>query len=161
MKKLLGILVLSLLWCNISIANDYNWKKVAKQNTPNIKLYLGPDLIDKEKKSLYEQLVANIKVVTSPDGITKNDDNYFLIDGCRPHACSYKGVVWIDKKKDILDEGGFLVIPPWSGFPSSTGHTDISSFNNWKSTDIIKRSMEICNHIFKNVYFISNSWDSF
>ena len=102
MKKLLGILVLGLLWCNISIANDYNWKKVAKQNTPNIKLYLGPDLIDKEKKSLYEQLVANIKVVTSPDGITKNDDNYFLIDGCRPHACSNKGVVWIDKKKDIF-----------------------------------------------------------
>ena len=102
MKKFLGILVLGLLWCNISIANDYNWKKVAKQNTPNIKLYLGPDLIDKEKKSLYEQLVANIKVVTSPDGITKNDDNYFLIDGCRPHACSNKGVVWIDKKKDIF-----------------------------------------------------------
>jgi uncharacterized protein with ParB-like and HNH nuclease domain len=66
-----------------------------------------------------------------------------------------------DRKKVILNEGNFLVIPPWSGFPVSSGHTDISQCDSWGSSQIVKRSIEICDLIFKNVYFMPNSWDSF
>lgn len=66
-----------------------------------------------------------------------------------------------NKKKDILNEGNFLVIPSWSGFPVSTGHTDISRCEKWEYSEIVKRSIEICDCIFDNVYFKHNSWDSF
>ena len=100
MKKLLGILVLGLLWCNISIANDYNWKKIVEKNTPNINLYLGDSTIKKSKEPLFDKLIKNMMLSHKMPKI--NDKNYFFKAGCKVHSCPEKGVVWIDKNKEIL-----------------------------------------------------------
>ena len=31
-----------------------------------------------------------------------DDENYFLKEGCQVHSCPEKGVVWIDKNKEIF-----------------------------------------------------------
>ena len=62
MKKLLSIIVFGLLWFNPLFSDEYDWKKIVKKNTPNINLYLGDDLQEKTKKSLFDKLIKNMKL---------------------------------------------------------------------------------------------------
>ena len=100
MKKLLSIIVLGLLWFNPLFSDEYDWKKIVKKNTPNINLYLGDDLQEKTKKSLFDKLIKNMKLSHQMPMI--DDENYFLKEGCQVHSCPEKGVVWIDKNKEIF-----------------------------------------------------------
>ena len=102
MNKLLGIVVLGLLWLVPVNATEYNWKEIAKLNTPNINLFLGGNVEKKSKDPLFERLISNMDVVSYPDGVVLNDQTYFSKHGCRAHSCPEKGVVWINKKKKLF-----------------------------------------------------------
>jgi hypothetical protein len=100
MKKLLSIIILGLLWFVPIFADEYNWKKIVKKNTPNINLYLGDSLIEKSKEPLFDKLIKNMMLSHQMPEI--DDKYYFLKAGCKVHSCPEKGVVWIDKNKEIF-----------------------------------------------------------
>ena len=102
MKKLLGIVVLGLFWFVPVNATEYNWKEIAKLNTPDINLFLGGNTDKKSKDPLFERLISNMDLYTYPDGIVLNDQTYFSKHGCRAHSCPEKGAVWINKKKNLF-----------------------------------------------------------
>ena len=107
MKKFLSIIVLGLLWFNPLFSDEYDWKKIVKKNTPNINLYLGDDLQEKTKKPLFDKLIKNMGLSHQMPKI--DDENYFLKAGCKVHSCPEKGVVWIDKNKEILNVDEVLI----------------------------------------------------
>ena len=92
--------MLGLLWFNPLFSDEYNWKKIVKKNTPNINLYLGDDLLEKSKQPLFDKLIKNMKLSHQMPMI--DDKNYFLKAGCKVRSCPEKGVVWIDKNKEIF-----------------------------------------------------------
>ena len=100
MKKLLSIILSTLLFCNVAYTDEYDWKKIVKKNTPNINLYLGDDLLEKSKQPLFDKLIKNMKLSHQMPMI--DDKNYFLKAGCKVRSCPEKGVVWIDKNKEIF-----------------------------------------------------------
>ena len=107
MKNILYTIILCFLFSSSVFATDYDWEKAAKDNTPNINLTFNCfDIIygsDNQKVPLYQQLISNLDVRTHRnDGITLNDENYFMKNGCRAHSCPETGIVWIDKKKNIF-----------------------------------------------------------
>tara|TARA_X000001036_G_scaffold94315_1_gene86987 strand:+ start:665 stop:1225 length:561 start_codon:yes stop_codon:yes gene_type:complete len=102
MRKLLLIIVLGLLWLVPVNATEYNWKEIAKLNTPDIDLFLGGNIDEKSKDPLFKRLISNMDVFTYPDGVVLNDQTYFSKHGCRPQSCPEKGVVWINKKKKLF-----------------------------------------------------------
>ena len=65
----------------------------------DLNIYLG---IGKGKKPIhnsFNQLLIN----SDADGeIEFNDENYFIVSGCRPHSCPEKGFLWINKKEEIV-----------------------------------------------------------
>ena len=101
MKKIFSIIILSFFWTSY-VAAEYNWKEIAKLNTPNINLFLGGNIEKKSKDPLFERLISNMDVVSYPDGIVLNDQTYFSKHGCRPRSCPEKGLVWINKKTKLF-----------------------------------------------------------
>ena len=117
MKKLLSIIVLGLLWCNISLAN-FEWIKTEKFSTTNSltwedkflqmiksnisseKFYLGMSSNNK-KISLFDNF---LKVLRGPPNKIKylENDRYIVASACRAHSCPEKGFVWIDTKEKLL-----------------------------------------------------------
>ena len=93
MRKLLLIIVLGLLWLVPVNATEYNWKEIAKLNTPDIDLFLGGNIDEKSKDPLFKRLISNMDVFTYPDGVVLNDQTYFSKHGCRAHSCPEKGAV--------------------------------------------------------------------
>jgi len=117
MKKLLGILVLGLLWFSNASA-DFEWIKTQKilstndivnidkfneflkSNLSNKSLWLGMSS-NKKKISLTENLYV---VLTGPPNKIKylENDRYIVISACRFRSCPEKGFVWIDTEKEIV-----------------------------------------------------------
>lgn len=118
MKKLLEILVLSILFsCSVN-ANEinYEWfktqnkhknanglvwednfKNFLRENIPSINVYLGMNR-GKEKVPLIE---SYIQVLGGPpnDIIYKNNKRYIFTSACRNHSCPEKGVLFVDTEK--------------------------------------------------------------
>ena len=59
MKKIFSIIILSFFWTSY-VAAEYNWKEIAKLNTPNIHLFLGGNIEKKSKDPLFERLISSI-----------------------------------------------------------------------------------------------------
>ena len=116
MKKLLGIVVLGLLLSGNAyaknlfeyISSDHppklivgydGFNEALNKEINDLNIYLG---IREGKKPIYNsfnQLLIN----SDADGeIEFNDENYFIVSGCRPHSCPEKGFLWIDKKEKIV-----------------------------------------------------------
>ena len=116
MKKLLGIVVLGLLLSGNAyaknlfeyISSDHppklivgydGFNEALNKEINDLNIYLG---IREGKKPIYNsfnQLLIN----SDADGeIEFNDENYFIVSGCRPHSCPEKGFLWIDKKEKII-----------------------------------------------------------
>ena len=102
MKKILTALIFTIIIIFPTNAAEYNWREIAKLNTPNINLFLGGNIEKKSKDPLFERLISNMDVVSYPDGVVLNDQTYFSKHGCRPHSCPEKGVVWINKKEKLF-----------------------------------------------------------
>ena len=117
MKKLLGIVVLGLLWFSNASA-DFEWiktqkilstndivnidkfKEFLKSNLSNKSLWLGMSS-NKKKISLTENLYV---VLTGPPNKIRylDNDRYIVISACRFRSCPEKGFVWIDTEKEIV-----------------------------------------------------------
>ena len=116
MKKLLGIVVLGLLLSGNAYAKtlfEYissnhppklivgydGFNEALNKEINDLNIYLG---IGKGKKPIhnsFNQLLIN----SDADGeIEFNDENYFIVSGCRPHSCPEKGFLWIDKTEEIV-----------------------------------------------------------
>ena len=91
-----------IFYCGLVNAAEYNWKEIAKLNTPDIDLFLGGNIDEKSKDPLFKRLISNMDVFTYPDGVVLNDQTYFSKHGCRAHSCPEKGAVWINKKKKLF-----------------------------------------------------------
>ncbi len=65
----------------------------------DLNIYLG---IGKGKKPIYNSF-NKLLINSDADGeVEFNDENYFIVSGCRPHSCPEKGFLWIDKKEKII-----------------------------------------------------------
>ena len=116
MKKLLGIVVLGLLLSGNAYAKSLfeyissnhppklivgydGFNEALNKEINDLNIYLG---IGKGKKPIhnsFNQLLIN----SDADGeIEFNDENYFIVSGCRPHSCPEKGFLWIDKTEEIV-----------------------------------------------------------
>ena len=102
MNKILTIFFLMIFYCGLVNAAEYNWKEIAKLNTPDIDLFLGGNIDEKSKDPLFKRLISNMDVFTYPDGVVLNDQTYFSKHGCRAHSCPEKGAGWINKMKQLF-----------------------------------------------------------
>jgi len=115
MKKLLGIIILGLFWCNTSFAISYDWFKThsksltanqlidhkvyhfIKNNISSKKLYLGMS----KGKAATPLIESFMKVLRGPpnDVVYIDDNKYIFTSACRLHSCMEKGVLFIDTEK--------------------------------------------------------------
>jgi len=117
MKKLLGIIIVCLLWFSTANA-DFEWIKTEKFTSTNtivnedkFKQFLNSNL---SNKSVYLGMSSNNKKTTLIDNLYKvlegppnkirylENDRYIVISACRFRSCPEKGFVWIDTKKEIV-----------------------------------------------------------
>ena len=137
MKKLLGILVLWLLWCNVGAADEkvtYDWLKVnnkfdnvnqlihtknfvnfIKDNITSKKLSLG--MSKGEKIPIFNSFLG---VLGGPPGkvIYSNNNRYIFTSGCRYQSCDEKGVLFIDTQEKLtigLIRHYYLGVSEWNG----------------------------------------------
>lgn len=100
MNKFLLILLLSLFYFSKAHSLEYDWENIVKKNTPNITLNLSSQNPKEPKELLSNRVIGNMYVQT--EDAVLNNEYYFFKEGCRPHSCPEKGVVWIDKKKKVF-----------------------------------------------------------
>ena len=137
MKKLLGILVLWLLWCNVGVADEkvtYDWLKVnnkfdnvnqlihtknfvnfIKDNITSKKLSLG--MSKGEKIPIFNSFLG---VLGGPPGkvIYSDNNRYIFTSGCRYQSCDEKGVLFIDTQEKLtigLIRHFYLGDSKWNG----------------------------------------------
>ena len=116
MKKLLGIVVLGLLLSGNAYSKNLfeyissnhppklivgydGFNEALNKEINDLNIYLG---IGEGKKPIYNSF-NKLLINSDADGeVEFNDENYFIVSGCRPHSCPEKGFLWIDKKEKII-----------------------------------------------------------
>ena len=104
MKKLLGILVLSLLLNSNAFAGKKefnNWLNSFGLSKPIVQdrlFYMGISYDGKPNKliNIFAILISMIN-----EDVYSEDKRYFARYGCKPHDCGNKGFLWIDLKKKV------------------------------------------------------------
>ena len=116
MKKLLWIVVLGLLFSGNAYSKNLfeyissnhppklivgydGFNEALNKEINDLNIYLG---IGEGKKPIYNSF-NKLLINSDADGeVEFNDENYFIVSGCRPHSCPEKGFLWIDKKEKII-----------------------------------------------------------
>ena len=116
MKKLLSIIVLGLLWCNLSFAEEtpsFEWVKNQTKFIDTMRL-VGDDkqqfqkfiksnmstrqFFDFKDETLYQEFISVL--LGPPNQIKYLEDNRYLVgDACMAHYCIAKGLFFIDTKE--------------------------------------------------------------
>ena len=104
MKKLLGILVISLLLSGNAYAGKKefnNWLNSFGLSKPIVQdklFYMGITPTGEPNKliNIFAILISMIN-----DDVYSEDKRYFARYGCKPHDCGNKGFLWIDLKKKV------------------------------------------------------------
>ena len=103
MKKLLGILVISLLLSvNAFAGNKFSdWLNSFGLSKPIVQdkiFYMGISYDGKPNKllNIFAILISMIN-----EDVYSEDKRYFVRYGCKPHDCGNKGILWIDLKKKV------------------------------------------------------------
>jgi hypothetical protein len=122
MKKILPIIFFSLLWFIPVIADDlfkliereedpksiissdpnYDFEKALAKEVNDLSMYLGYSRNDKKIPLVgmfYETLQSNSSKL---DELSFNNEDHFIVSGCRSQSCSEKSLLWIDKKNKIV-----------------------------------------------------------
>ena len=116
MKRLLGIVILGLLLSGNAYSKNLfeyissnhppklivgydGFNEALNKEINDLNIYLG---IGEGKKPIYNSF-NKLLINSDADGeVEFNDENYFIVSGCRPHSCPEKGFLWIDKKEKII-----------------------------------------------------------
>jgi len=103
MKKLLGILALSLLLStNVFAGHKFSdWLNSFGLSKPIVQdklFYMGitPNGEPNKLKNIFAILISMIN-----EDVYSEDKRYFVREGCKPHDCGNKGFLWIDLKKKV------------------------------------------------------------
>ena len=103
MKKLLGILVLSLLLNSNAFAGNKfsDWLNSFGLSKPIVQdkiFYMGISYDGKPNKliNIFAILISMIN-----EDVYSEDKRYFVRYGCKPHDCGNKGFLWVDFKKKV------------------------------------------------------------
>ena len=103
MKKLLGILVISLLLSvNAFAGNKFSdWLNSFGLSKPIVQdkiFYMGISYDGKPNKllNIFAILISMIN-----EDVYSEDKRYFVRYGCKPHDCGNKGFLWVDLKKKV------------------------------------------------------------
>lgn len=81
---------------------DREFKKLLSDEINNLSIYLGQS-INNEKIPLVDMFYSNLKAnAYNIKEVSVNDDDYFIVSGCRRQSCSEKALLWIDKKNQIV-----------------------------------------------------------
>ena len=80
MKKLLGIVVLGLLWCNISVAGGIKFDHFKKfRDDPSMKLYIMGLLDGTSWTNVYSEVKYNKEIFCTPENLILEASNAFRI----------------------------------------------------------------------------------
>ena len=122
MKKVLTIIVIGLLWFVPVSADDlfklveregdpkiiissnlsYNFEKALAKEVNDLLIYLGQSKND-EKLPLVGIFYQTLQTNSSEfHEVWVNNEEYFVVSGCRKQSCHKKSLLWIDKKKKIV-----------------------------------------------------------
>ena len=103
MKKLLGIVVLSLLLNSNAFAGNKfsDWLNSFGLSKPIVQdkiFYMGISYDGKPNKliNIFAILISMIN-----EDVYSEDKRYFVRYGCKPHDCGNKGFLWVDFKKKV------------------------------------------------------------
>ena len=79
-----------------------DFKKLLSEEINNLSIYLGQSK-NNEKIPLVDMFYSNLKAnAYETKEVSVNDDDYFIVSGCRHQSCSEKALLWIDKKNKIV-----------------------------------------------------------
>ena len=79
-----------------------DFKNLLSEEINNISIYLGQSK-NNEKLPLVDMFYSNLKAnAYKTKEVSVNDDNYFIVSGCRRQSCGEKALLWIDKKNRIV-----------------------------------------------------------
>ena len=122
MKKLLSLIFLTLLVSNMAFSDNlfklieldgdpksiisydpnYDFEKALAKEVNDLSMYLGQSKND-EKIPLvgmfYQTLQSNSSKLNE---LSANNEDHFIVSGCRRQSCSEKSLLWIDKKNKIV-----------------------------------------------------------
>ena len=75
MKKLLGIVVLGLLWSKAVLSNEFNWSKIATTADESLEAYFDKKSIKKIENYKYVWILSNVLKDTEEDKLIKQVKN--------------------------------------------------------------------------------------
>lgn len=120
-------------WLNEDSIIDFELKQPVKQANNRLKY-------NQQENSLIEW-IGNKMVLHYKDNISESNKEF-------------------DLKQENLNSTNYLTIPNYnSDIYASLNHVDIKNCNDWDYKTIIRRSFDILDKIFKEIYFSRNNWD--
>ena len=122
MKKILSLIFLTLFFSNTAFSDNlfkliereedpksiissdpnYDFEKALAKEVNDLSMYLGYSRNDKKIPLVgmfYETLQSNSSKL---DELSFNNEDHFIVSGCRSQSCSEKSLLWIDKKNKIV-----------------------------------------------------------
>tara|TARA_X000000368_G_C23018860_1_gene707050 strand:+ start:369 stop:1067 length:699 start_codon:yes stop_codon:yes gene_type:complete len=118
MKKIIIYIFLGLIWLLPASAKDLfeiinqkekpkrllnkDFKNSLSEEINSLSIYLGQSK-NNEKIPLVDMFYSNLQSnAYKTKEVSVNDDDYFLVSGCRRQSCGEKALLWIDKKNKIV-----------------------------------------------------------
>ena len=152
MKKLLGIVLLSLLLSGNSYAGQKefnNWLNSFELSKPIVQdniYYMGISYDGKPNKlqNIFAILISMIN-----EDVYSEDKRYFTRYGCKPRDCGNKGFLWIDQKKKVAI--GVITHSFW-GKPDFTKKSNYKKGQIFIFSNFFENTKDFPNE-FKKTYF--------